>query len=109
MNRPAVAGRWPEERRQDALRAELGRHFGPRGAVPELILEGEWSNREWTRGAYNANMGPCGWLHFGAALSRPIGPIKWAATETATAWCGYMEGAVEAGGRAAREVLEAIG
>jgi monoamine oxidase len=53
--------------------------------------------------------GPCGWLHFGAALSRPIGPIKWGATETATAWSGYMEGAVEAGSRAAREVLEAIG
>jgi monoamine oxidase len=104
-----VAGWWPEGRRQDALRAELGRHFGPRGAAPELIVEGEWSNREWTRGAYNANMGPCGWLHFGAALSRPIGPIKWAATETATAWSGYMEGAVEAGSRAAREVLEAIG
>jgi monoamine oxidase len=104
-----IAGRWPEGQRQDALRAELGRHFGPRGAAPELILEGEWSNREWTRGAYNANMGPCGWLHFGAALSRPIGPIKWGATETATAWSGYMEGAVEAGSRAAREVLEAIG
>ena len=72
-------------------------------------MEGEWSNREWTRGAYNANMGPCGWLHFGAALSRPIGPIKWAATETATAWSGCMEGAVEAGTRAAHEVLEALG
>jgi monoamine oxidase len=53
-------------------------------------------------------MGPCGWLHFGAALSRPIGPIKWAATETATSWSGYMEGAVEAGERAAREVMEAL-
>lgn len=103
-----VAGRWPEERRQDALRAELGRHFGPRGAQPDLIVEGEWAGREWTRGCYNANMGPCGWLHFGAALSRPIGPIKWAATETATSWSGYMEGAVEAGERAAREVLEAL-
>jgi monoamine oxidase len=30
-------------------------------------------------------------------------------TETATAWSGYMEGAVEASSRAAREVLEAIG
>jgi monoamine oxidase len=53
-------------------------------------------------------MGPCGLLHFGAALSKPIGPIKWAATETANAWSGYMEGAVEAGHRAAREALESI-
>jgi monoamine oxidase len=103
-----VAGRWPKEQRQDALRAELGRHFGPRAATPDLIVEGEWAGREWTRGAYNANFGPCGWLHFGAALSRPIGPIKWAATETAVSWSGYMEGAVEAGSRAAHEAIEAM-
>ena len=70
------------------------------------VIEGEWAGREWTRGAYNANFGPCGWLHFGDALARPIGPIKWASTETAVAWSGYMEGAVEAGTRAAREVLD---
>jgi monoamine oxidase len=103
-----VAGGWPKEQRDDALRAELGRHFGPRAAAPDLIVEGEWAGREWTRGAYNANFGPCGWLHFGAALTRPIGPIKWASTETAVAWSGYMEGAVEAGTRAAREVLDAL-
>ena len=51
------------------------------------------------------NTGPCGLIHFGEALNRPIGPIKWAATETANAWSGYMEGAVEAGRRAAREAL----
>lgn len=100
-----VAGRWPAEQRQAALRDEMVRHFGPRAASPELIVEGEWASKEWTRGCYNANFGPCGWLHFGAALAAPIGVIKWAATETAGAWSGYMEGAVEAGERAAREVL----
>ena len=38
-------------------------------------------------------------------LRRPIGPIHWAGTETATEWSGYMEGAVQAGERAAREAL----
>jgi monoamine oxidase len=103
-----VAGRWPAEQRHSALRAELGRHFGPRAAQPQRIVEGSWADREWTRGCYNANTGPCGLLHFGAALSKPVGPIKWAATETASAWSGYMEGAVEAGQRAAREALEGI-
>ncbi|HVD80159.1 MAG TPA: FAD-dependent oxidoreductase, partial [Propionibacteriaceae bacterium] len=70
-----------------------------------LIVEGGWADRQWTRGCYNANTGPCGLIHFGEALSKPIGPIKWAATETANAWSGYMEGAVEAGRRAAREAL----
>ncbi len=104
-----VEGRWPEEQRQAALRDELGRHFGPRAAKPELIVEGAWVDREWTRGCYNANPGPCGWIHFGASLSEPIGPIKWAATETALQWSGYMEGAVDAGQRAAREVLADLG
>ncbi|WP_353953132.1 FAD-dependent oxidoreductase [Knoellia sp. S7-12] len=100
-----VEGRWPAEQRQEALRAELARHFGPRAAAPELIVEGAWVDREWTRGCYNANPGPCGWIHFGHALATPIGPIKWAATETATRWSGYMEGAVDAGLRAAAEAL----
>ncbi len=103
-----VAGRWPAGQPQAALRAELGRHFGPRAAEPLRIVERGWADREWIRGCYNSNMGPCGLLHFGAALSAPIGPIKWAATETANAWSGYMEGAVEAGHRAAREALEGI-
>jgi monoamine oxidase len=103
-----VAGRWPAEQRHSALRAELGRHFGRRAAQPRRIVERGWADREWIRGAYNPNTGPCGLLHFGTALSTPIGPIKWAATETANAWSGYMEGAVEAGHRAAQEALEGI-
>jgi len=104
-----VQGRWPEEQRQAALRDELVRHFGPRAAKPELVVEGGWTDRQWTRGCYNANPGPCGWIHFGASLAEPIGPIKWAATETALAWSGYMEGAVDAGQRAAREALADLG
>jgi len=42
-------------------------------------------------------------------MREPVGPIHWAGTETATSWTGYMEGAVQAGERAAREVLEALG
>lgn len=38
-----------------------------------------------------------------------MGRIYFAGTETATHWSGYMEGAVEAGERAAREILHAMG
>lgn len=100
-----IEGRWPAAQRQEAFRDELARHFGPRAGRPELIVEGGWADKEWTRGCYNANPGPCGWIHFGDALATPVGPIKWAATETALVWSGYMEGAVDAGERAAREVL----
>lgn len=37
-------------------------------------------------------------------LREPVGRLHFAGTETATEWSGYMEGAVQAGERAAREV-----
>jgi monoamine oxidase len=42
---------------------------------------------------------------FGESLREPVGRIHWAGTETATVWNGYMDGALESGERAAREVL----
>jgi monoamine oxidase len=44
---------------------------------------------------------------YGPAIRAPIGPIHWAGTETATVWNGYMDGAIQSGERAARELLAA--
>jgi len=101
-------GRLPEAELHQLVTDELARHFGPRAAKPELVVSGEWANRPFTRGCYNANMGPYVWTNFGSALATPIGPIKWASTETATSWSAYMEGAVQAGERAAREALDSL-
>lgn len=98
-------GSWPEAERRAALTAELVRHFGPRAADPQCYVDGEWSERQWTRGCYNANFGPLGWTGYGPALAEPIGMIHWASTDTATQWSAYLEGAVEAGERAARAVV----
>ncbi|KAI8478959.1 hypothetical protein Bbelb_433180 [Branchiostoma belcheri] len=43
------------------------------------------------------------------AIRKPFGKVYFAGTETAVKWNGYMDGAVESGERAAREVLHAIG
>jgi monoamine oxidase len=45
----------------------------------------------------------------GDALRRPIGPVHLAGTETALEWCGYLEGALESGERAAAEVIASLG
>lgn len=42
-------------------------------------------------------------------IRKPLGHLYFAGTETAIKWTGYMDGAVEAGERAAREVLHAMG
>lgn len=44
-------------------------------------------------------------LDHGPAIAEPVGNIHWGGAETASEWNGYMEGAVESGERAAREVL----
>jgi monoamine oxidase len=98
-------GRLPEDERRAALTAELVRHYGSKAAKPEFYVDGEWSDRQWTRGCYNANLGPHVWTAYGAALSAPIGVIHWASTDTATYWSAYMEGAVDAGERAAAAVI----
>lgn len=101
-------GRMPEDERRAALTAELVRHYGSKAARPEFYVDGEWSDRQWTRGCYNANFGPHVWTAYGPALSAPIGVIHWASTDTATYWSAYMEGAVDAGERAAAEVITAL-
>lgn len=41
-------------------------------------------------------------------LREPVGRLYFAGTETATEWSGYMEGAVQAGERATREVRQEV-
>lgn len=97
-----------DERRSVVLR-ELERLFGPDARSPQRYIERVWADEEWTRGCYGAFFPPGGWTSFGPRLREPIGPLHWSGTETATVWNGYMDGAVQSGERAAREVAEALG
>ena len=50
-------------------------------------------------------MGPGTLTRLGPYLREPVGAVHWAGTDTASEWNGYMEGAIQAGERAAAEVL----
>jgi monoamine oxidase len=102
-------GRAPFERRREAVLDCFTRVFGPRAASPQRYLDRNWADEEWTRGCYGGSLPTGAWTSFGHALRQPIGPVHWSGTETATVWMGYMDGAVESGQRAAREVIEALG
>ena len=43
-------------------------------------------------------------LYINREIRKPCGRVHFASTETATEWSGYMEGAIQAGERTAREV-----
>jgi monoamine oxidase len=95
-----------EDRRAEVLDC-FARHFGSAALGPRHYRDQDWSAEPFTRGCYAGFLPPGIWTSYGRALREPIGRIHWAATETATEWMGYVEGALEAGERAAREVLDA--
>lgn len=93
----------PDERRALVL-DDLAGYFGPRARHAIDVLELDWAAEEFSRGCYGAFATPGTLTRFGPHLRRPIGPLHWAGTETATRWAGYMDGAVESGQRVAREI-----
>jgi monoamine oxidase len=100
-----MAGLGAEERRTAVVEC-LARLFGRDARRPLAYAEREWSAEEWSGGGPTSNFAPGGWTACGAALREPVGRVHWAGTETATVWSGYMEGALQAGERAAGEVLK---
>jgi len=63
-----------------------------------------WDNYPWARGALRA-MTPGQVVDFHQNMSTPEGNIHFAGEHTST-WTGYMNGAIESGVRAAKEVNE---
>lgn len=94
--------------RESAVIKWLANIFGPEAEQYTQYIDKYWVDEEFSRGCYAGIMGPGVWTSFGRALRAPIGPIHWAGTETATYWMGYVEGAMQAGERAAQEVADAI-
>lgn len=99
----------PPAERRDAVLDSLAKMFGEKARTPTEYVEFDWSAEEWSRGCPVANMAPGAMLSCGPALRAPVGRIHWAGTETATEWTGYMEGALQSGERAAREVRDRLG
>lgn len=94
----------PAERRSAAL-STLARLFGSEAQSPIAYVDQDWVAEPFSRGCYVGNFGPGVWTTLGQALREPCDRIHWAGTETAREWMGYFEGALEAGERAALEVL----
>jgi monoamine oxidase len=95
------------ERRRAAL-ACFEALFGSEARAAEHYIELDWAAEPWSGGGPVCNFATGGWTSAGPALREPVGPIHWAGTETATRWCGYIDGAVSSGERAAGEALAAL-
>jgi monoamine oxidase len=104
-----IWGRRSGGEREGAVLECFVRLFGEEASKVLYYDETDWSADSWARGGYGGLFSPGTLTDHGAALRTPVGRLHWAATETASAWSGYMEGAVEAGERAAREACLAVG
>jgi monoamine oxidase len=80
-------------------------YFGAQAANPRTYFDQVWDKEIYTGGCPVGLMPPGVMLEYGQALRAPVKRIHWAGTETATVWTGYMDGAVQAGKRAAGEAL----
>jgi monoamine oxidase len=83
-------------------------YFGAQAANPRMYFDQVWDREIYTGGCPVGLMGPGVMIEYGQALRAPVGRIHWAGTETATVWTGYMDGAVQAGKRAASEALSGL-
>ena len=93
----------PKARREAVLGA-MADVLAPEAASPEAYRDFNWLEEPWSRGGPVGLMGPGTLTALGPALTEPAGPVHWAGTDTASEWNGYMEGAIQAGERAAQEV-----
>ena len=92
------------ERRRQVLQ-RFSQYVGGRALSPTQFIEHDWRTEKWTRGCPTGIPRPGILSRYGDTLRAPIGPVHFAGTETSDYWQGYMDGAVRAGERAAREVL----
>jgi monoamine oxidase len=93
--------------REAGLKQELARYFGPKALDAKGYVEKDWSTDPWSTGCITP-LTPGLLTTGGEHLRKPSGRIHWAGTESAKVWCGYMDGAISAGARAAAEVMASL-
>ncbi|KAK2027759.1 flavin-containing amine oxidoreductase [Colletotrichum zoysiae] len=97
-----------EDKRRHVALGGFAAAFGQEALDPEDFFCHNMMEENWSSGCPMATPAPGMWSLFGEWMRKPVGPIHWAGTETSTKHYGYMEGAVFAGQRSAREVLEEL-
>lgn len=92
---------------KQAVLDTYARLFGPQARYPYHYEEKRWRDEPFSFGCEGGL--PTGVLTSArTSLKTPVGRLHWAGVETADEWIGFMNGAVQAGARAAREVVRAL-
>ncbi|XP_060076622.1 probable flavin-containing monoamine oxidase A [Ylistrum balloti] len=97
-------GRQDAKTRKAAVLKSLGDFFGPEAKNCLDYIEKDWSEESYIEGAVAA-VSTGAMRNFASGLREPQGRLHFAGAESAYQWQGYMSGGVQAGIRAATEVL----
>ncbi|MGV0809340.1 flavin monoamine oxidase family protein [Mycolicibacterium setense] len=93
--------------RKAVVIGELIDRFGPKAASPVSYHEQNWTVERYSGGGMISHAPPGVLTEFGPALRVPCGRIHWAGAESSAIMCGWIDGAVRSGERAAAEVMAA--
>ncbi len=98
----------PEERAREAL-ADLERALpGIATTWNHRVIRNAWERNPWSLGSY-ALFKPGQYTTLNGMLHEREGRVHFAGEHTSQEWQGYLNGAVESGQRAAREVAASLG
>lgn len=106
-----AAAQWStvmDKNKREAILKALKLYFGEEAEKPIDFTIKDWSKEAWNGGCPVNVMVPGAMTNYGDCLREPFLRVHWAGTETATEWRGFMNGAVQAGQRAANEVLDGL-
>ncbi|KAL4239916.1 hypothetical protein ACF0H5_000714 [Mactra antiquata] len=94
----------PEDRKSAVIKS-LADIFGEKVHTYIEYRDKVWDVEPYNEGAPVSCVSPGAMRYYANGLREPFNRIHFAGTESATVWCGFMNGAVQAGQRAAIEVL----
>jgi monoamine oxidase len=96
-----------EAERKAVFIGELVDRFGSKAKTPLELHEQNWTVERYSGGGMIGHA-PTGVLtQFGYTLRPPCGRVHWAGTESSAVMCGWIDGAVRSGERAAAEAMAA--
>jgi monoamine oxidase len=104
----AKYGTMSRSARRKAVLEGFAAIVGDEALSPIDYVEHDWTQERWTKGSPVALQVPGAITAYGSTIRTPFRRVHWAGTETSTYWAGYMDGAVRAGQRAAKEVNTAL-
>ncbi|KAM6510375.1 hypothetical protein FSOLCH5_010815 [Fusarium solani] len=98
--------------RQNAVLKQFRSAYGTVvGNIPKplRIIEQNWNEDQWMRGAPSSVMPPGLLTHpAGMTIREPFQNVHFIGSDTSPDWKGYMEGAIRSGIRGAQEVIRAL-